>query len=195
MISVPRTRTVALVLLLAWLGSAAAAVSAAPWLAAAILLAGLIIAAAGRSASVIRGAKRDAGHSRIPTMRRVEAFLEGIDRLPIDEFRMLAVPVAEDHEAAVDQALQAAAAAGRRDVANDLRRSVDAGVARRFAEGGYDATMFGLGWRSEPTGPADRARVAGSIRDAALGLLVEDVVDDGTFAELVGPCAALVPEV
>jgi hypothetical protein len=191
---VPRTRTVALILVLAWLGTAAAAVRAAPWLALAIIAAGVIVVGAARGAAglpALRGAAQ--ASARTPTLGRVERFLEAVDRLPTDRLRMLAMPEDPARVEAVERALQAAATAGRRETAADLRRTVDDGIARRFAEGGYDATMFGLGWRSEPTGPSDRVRIAATVRDAALGVLVEDLIDRELFEELVGPCADLMP--
>ena len=54
--------------------------------------------------------------------------------------------------------------------------------------------MIGLAWRHEPMRPEDRERLVDTLTDAALGVIVRDLVDEATFDELIGPCTFLVGE-
>jgi len=199
---VPRTRTLALLVLLGWLFSAAFAVREAWGLLGPIVGAGIVFLAAvhGAGGAVQRPAARGSAPAFERQVRpddRVTQFLGRVDRLPTDRLRLLAGAELDDEigsprRQALERALDAARLAGRGAAAERLRQAIEEAIERRFAQGGYDPTMFGIAWRSEPVMPRERVAIAAALADAAVALLVRDRIGDDTFAELAGPVADLI---
>lgn len=125
---------------------------------------------------------------------RLAAFVDRLDRLPTDAVRLLAVrpldPVG--HEASRERAMGAARIGGRTALVDDATARIADWIARAFGTRSFDPEMVALAWRHEPLRLEDRERLRETLADAALAIAVEDLVDDATHAELVGPCGRLV---
>ena len=175
----------------------AATVNGSPLILAVLALAALIVAGAAR---VIRptAAGTSVEPNELATDRvdaSLGAFFDRIDRLPSDQLDMLAVrPLDPDaHRAAVARAIEAVSRLGRRDVLARADEAIEVDLPRRVSDSTFPSLgVVGLGARLNSL---DRVRLTATLRDAALGLIARDSLDEATFAELVGPCAGLVPEV
>jgi hypothetical protein len=140
--------------------------------------------------SVRRG---DGGAGDRDPQARLDRFLASLDRASIDEARVLAVRPLDRaaHDEARATALEAATGAGRGELVAASRHQVVRWVEGAFAANAYDPTFIGLAWRHEPLRPEDRLLLAETLADAALGLIVLDLVADSVADELIGPCAVL----
>jgi hypothetical protein len=153
--------------------------------------------------SVLPGVKRGTDHA-VPSDRRsasqpgdatarLAAILERLDRLSTDELRLLAVrpldPVA--HGAARSRAVDAARRSGRAAMVDEAATGIAAWLDQAFGSRSFDPTLVGLAWRHEPQRPEDRERLRETLADAVLAVAVEDLVDEATYGELLGPCATL----
>jgi hypothetical protein len=124
---------------------------------------------------------------------RLERFARTLERTPLGEVRMLgAVPLDPDaHRAAREAAVDAAAAGGRATLASQAMTRMGAWAARTMQPSRYMVTLDGVPWQRESLDPRDQPQVAESLRDAVLALAVMDLVDEGVFDELIGPCRNL----
>lgn len=174
---------------------AGAIVNGSPLIAAVLVLAVLIVAAA---AHAIRPADmgsfvepNELGVDRVDAS--LEAFFERIDRLPTDQLDMLAVrPLdAAAHRAAVGRAKEAVVRLHRAEVLSRADEAIEVDLPRRLSDSTFPSLgIVGIGARLSSL---DRVRLTATLRDAALALIVRDSLDEATFAELIGPCADLVP--
>lgn len=124
---------------------------------------------------------------------RLAGFLERLDRLPTDGVRLLAVRPLDvaAHEAASEWARQAARDHGRATMVEDATVYIAEWIGRAFGTRSFDPELVALAWRHEPLRIADRDRLQATLSDAALAVAVEDIVDEPTYGELVGPCGRL----
>jgi hypothetical protein len=126
---------------------------------------------------------------------RLAAFFDRLDRLPTDRLDMLAVRPLDParHQAAAELATLAVRRFGRRELLERGTQAVEEAVRVRVAAGfpiyGDGVIAGALHLRAE-----DAGRLAATLRDAALAVVSADALDEATFAELVGPCRALVGE-
>ena len=123
------------------------------------------------------------------TLQQINHFLEHLERTPFDALRMSAVrPFAP---AALNDARRraqlAADQAGRTELRLEVAGAIDAFLSRAFDGRPFDPT-----YSPEPMRPEDRARLLKTLADASLAVVAQDVIDDRTFDQLVGPCSQLV---
>lgn len=143
---------------------------------------------AGRLASAL-GFARGPVDPNAATLQQVDHFLERLERTPFDTLRTYAVrPLAP---AALNKARRSAQViadqAGRMDLRLGAASAVEDFLSRAFDRYPFDAT-----YRTEPMRPEDRARLIRTLVDASLAVVAQDVIDDQTFDQLVGPCSQLV---
>lgn len=142
---------------------------------------------ARRLASAL-GVDRKGVDPQAVNLRRIDRFLEQLERTPFDTLRVYAVqsfaPAALD--AARRHAQAAADEAGRMDLRLEAAGAVDAFLRRALDSHAFDPT-----YRAEPLRPDDRARLRRTLVDASLALVSRDLIDDRVFDELAGPCAQL----
>ncbi len=98
------------------------------------------------------------------------------------------------HDAARDDAREAARFGGRAALLEDTSRALSVWLDRAFGTRSFDPTILGLAWRLEPLRADDIARLHETLDDAALAVATEDLIDEATYAELLGPCAMLVED-
>lgn len=119
-------------------------------------------------------------------------FLDELERTPVEELRLLAVrPLDQDgHDAAREEAEDALRRSGRDQRHAAARAWVEELLRHAFSQPGY-SPVAALGIAHEPLDAAARVQVGRTIDDAVVALLAEDLVDEATYDELLGPCAGL----
>lgn len=122
----------------------------------------------------------------------LRGFLDELERTPVEELRLLAVrPLDQDgHDAARDEAEDALRRSGRDQRHAAARAWVEELLRHAFSQPGY-SPVAALGIAHEPLDAAARVQVGRTIDDAVVALLAEDLVDEATYDELLGPCAGL----
>jgi hypothetical protein len=142
----------------------------------------------GRLASAL-GFARERVDPNAATMQQVDQFLERLERTPFETVRTYAVrplaPVALNE--ARRNAQVTADEAGRMDLRLEVAGAIDTFLSRAFDGRPFDPTYI-----SEPLRPEDRARLLKTLVDASLAVVAQDLIDDRTFDQLVGPCGQLV---
>lgn len=120
---------------------------------------------------------------------RVDAFLERLSHLNLDDLAMVALP--EPDAAArsdmLQRALDAAEAAGRGEEARDAPARARDAIVRAYSFRGYDATWFGLNWGRSIGRASDRARLIAATEDAAVAEVVADLLPADDVAALREP--------
>lgn len=115
------------------------------------------------------------GDARAAAIERFEAFAQTLERLGLQDFRLV-VPAAQgraERQAWRAEAERIAAAAGIGDVLRAARSAVGEHVARVYAGGGFRPTWAGLNWGLS-TGPAeDQAAAIEAVEDAVTAVVVE----------------------
>jgi len=128
-------------------------------------------------------------------LRRLDAFATALDRLRVEDlFALAARPADADlHVAAREEAAREAAAAGRSDELAEAHERIE-----RYVLALFNASTLQPGWMEanwgRPGSAADRAHLAGSLRDAVIALTVEDLAPERIVDELLGPWAALLDD-
>jgi hypothetical protein len=143
-----------------------------------------------RLASAVRFERPGAASNRL-VYRRIEDFLEMLERTPFDGLRLYAVrslSPASLNEAR-HRAQTASDQAGRMDLRLDLAGAIADFLRRSIDNYAYDPTMIGTAWILRPE---DRERLRKTLVDASMAVVAQDLIDEATFDELVGPCARLV---
>lgn len=122
----------------------------------------------------------------------LRGFLDELERTPVEELRLLAVrPLDQDgHDAAREEAEDALRRSGRDQRHAAARAWVEELLRHAFSQPGY-SPVAALGIAHEPLDAAARVQVGRTIDDAVVALLAEDLVDEATYDELLGPCAGL----
>jgi hypothetical protein len=124
-----------------------------------------------------------------PAAERLEGFLARLGRLNVDDLAMIALPE-PDPDVRVEllqRAMDAAAAAGRREeLAAAPGRARDA-LVRSYSRRGYEPTWFGLNWGRSLSRPEDRARLIAAVEDAAVAAVVADLLSAEDVAALREP--------
>lgn len=126
---------------------------------------------------------------------RLDAFAAALDRLSVEDLLALAArpldPTAM--EAVRAEAERVAHASGRVAAIASAHERIE-----RFVLALFNASTLQPGWMEanwgRPGTAADRAHLAGSLRDAVTALALEDVLAPEAAAELLGPWSALVDE-
>lgn len=120
---------------------------------------------------------------------RLETFLEEIERTNVDDLIVVALPVPDRDERTkrLAAAADAAAATGRETLVAEARIRAREMLVGAFARRAYDPTWFGLNWGRSLGRSADRAALFAAAEDAAVGVVVQDLVDRELFAHLEAP--------
>jgi hypothetical protein len=133
---------------------------------------------------------------------RIDAFLERLQRLSVDDLGVLAIEPMDptDHDRLLDDADAAAAAAGRLDELDEAADRAHDAMVRSLAFRGYDPTWFGLNWGRSLGRADDRAALIGAAEDAAIAAVVADLAPETADAlkapfELVASMAGAAPNV
>lgn len=123
------------------------------------------------------------------TLQQVDHFLERLERTPFYTLRTYAVrPLAP---ATLNEARRRAQVIADQAGRMDLRLEV-AGAMETFLSRAFDRHPFDPTYSPEPMRPEDRVRLLKTLVDASLAVVAQDVIDDRTFDQLVGPCSQLV---
>lgn len=142
----------------------------------------------GRLASAL-GFARERVDPNAATLQQVDRFLERLARSPFYTLRTYAVrPLAP---AALNEARRRAQVTADDAGRMDLRLDV-AGAIETFLSRAFDGRPFDPSYSPEPMRLEDRARLLKTLVDASLAVVAQDVIDDRTFDQLVGPCSQLV---
>jgi hypothetical protein len=133
---------------------------------------------------------------------RIDAFLDRLDRLSIDDLQVLALSPADpaERDALHDRAEAAARAAGRLDELDDAADRANEAIVTALSFRGYEPTWFGLNWGRALARSEDRAALVQAVEDAAVAAVVADLVPEDAAAlaepfELVASMAGTAPAV
>jgi hypothetical protein len=120
--------------------------------------------------------------------RRVQAFLDDLDRLDIDALVQTALPASgPDVTAARHEAERLAREAGLEDVLADARATVRTTLIRRYDAGMYRPTMVGLQWGISEGSVDDRVRTVEAALDAVTAAVIEPLAPAGLVEQLASP--------
>jgi hypothetical protein len=133
---------------------------------------------------------------------RIDAFLDRLDRLSIDDLQVLALSPADpaERDALHDRAEAAARAAGRLDELDDAADRANEAIVKALSFRGYEPTWFGLNWGRALARSEDRAALVQAAEDAAVAAVVADLVPEDAAAlaepfELVASMAGTAPAI
>ncbi len=133
---------------------------------------------------------------------RIDAFLERLERLSIDDLQMLVLPPVDPDER--DRLLgridAAADEAGRLDELDDAADQAGSLIVRELSFRGLEPTWFGLNWGRAQARAEDRAALVQAVEDAAMAAVVADLIPEDAAAlaepfELVAAMAGTAPTV
>ena len=127
-------------------------------------------------------------------MSDLEAFLQRVERLRIEEMLARAAHPADDatHVVALEAAADAARFSGLDRAITDARRAIDDGVVELFNRSTVQPGWVEANW-GRPGTTEDRANLAHSLGEAATAILLGDRLDPADRDELLGAWADLVP--
>ena len=111
---------------------------------------------------------------------RLEVFLARLDRLALEDLRLVALPLpAPDERAAMlDPVRRAAAEAGRTVLVEDARRRAREAVMIAYNRHQYDPTWAGLNWGRSLGTTKDRLGLVVAAEDAAISAVMSDLLDE-----------------
>ena len=116
-------------------------------------------------------------------------FLRELGLLSIDDLAMVALPEPDPDERAalLQRAVDAADAAGRRELLASAPARARDSLFRAYSRRGYDPTWFGLNWGRSLGRADDRARLVAAVEDAAVAAVVADLLPADDVAALREP--------
>jgi hypothetical protein len=119
-----------------------------------------------------------------PTSERVRTFLDRLERLSVDELSVLALAPFDPSEAdrlrqRAEVAAEDAGRLGEFDEAVDRARDL---VVQAFSFRGLEPTWFGLNWGRSLSRAEDRALLLAAVQDAAMAIVVGDLLPDEAAA-------------
>lgn len=120
---------------------------------------------------------------------RLDAFLARLDRLALEDLRLVALPVPapEERDATLDVVRRAATEAGRTSLVEQARHRTRKAVMIAYDRHQFDPTWAGLnGGRSLGT-TRDRLGLVLAAEDAAIVEVMSDLLDEETLASLAEP--------
>jgi hypothetical protein len=120
---------------------------------------------------------------------RLEAFLARLDRLGLEDLRLLALPVpdAEERAALLAEIGEAAAAAGRTALVEEARERARGAIVTAYDRHVYDPTWVGLNWGRSLGTTKDRLGLMVAAEDAAMAAVMSDLIDEDLVASLAEP--------
>jgi len=120
---------------------------------------------------------------------RLDAFLARLDRLALEDLRLLALPLPDPVErAALLAEVDRVAGESRRSelVAEGRHRSKEA-IFRAYNRHQYDPTWAGLNWGRSLGTTRDRLGLVLAAEDAAVAAVLSDLLDEDTVITLTEP--------
>jgi hypothetical protein len=117
---------------------------------------------------------------------RLHGFLERLDRLALEDLRLVSLPLPDPDERAalLSEIDRVAADAGRRPLVEVARTKTREAIERAYARHQYDPTWAGLNWGRSLGTTNDRLSLALAAEDAAVASVMSDLLDDDTTAVL-----------
>ena len=117
---------------------------------------------------------------------RLGAFLERLDRLALEDLRLLALPLPDPvvRAAVLDEVNRAAATAGRTGLVDEARRRARDAIVIAYDRHLYDPTWAGLNWGRSLGTAKDRLGLTLAAEDAAVAAVMSDVLDQDLVESL-----------
>ncbi|HET9347386.1 MAG TPA: hypothetical protein VFO05_16960 [Candidatus Limnocylindrales bacterium] len=120
---------------------------------------------------------------------RLDAFLVRLDRVGLEDLRLLSLPLPDrDQRAALlAEVDRIAIDAGRKEQVDEARRRTRDAIERAYARHQYEPTWAGLNWGRSLGTTRDRLGLTVAAEDAAVAAVMSDLLDADTAAELTEP--------
>ena len=120
---------------------------------------------------------------------RLEAFIARLERLDLEDLRLLALPLPDPRERAalLENVDRVAAEAGRMALVDDARQRARDAVVSAYDRHAYDPTWTGLTWGRSLGTTKDRLGLVVAAEDAAVAAVMDDVLDEDLVATLTEP--------
>ena len=120
---------------------------------------------------------------------RLETFLARLDRLGLEDLRLLALPLPDPTERAVllSEVDRVAAQANRSKLVEEGRLRSRETMFRAYNRHQYDPTWAGLNWGRSLGTARDRLGLVLAAEDAAVATVLRDLLDEGTVITLTEP--------
>jgi hypothetical protein len=136
----------------------------------------------------VRPAAADRAGEDSPAVR-LDAFLARLDRLGLEDLRLIALPLPDAgvRAALLDHVDHVAGEAGRRRLVDEARTRTRAAIERTYARHQYEPTWAGLNWGRSLGTTSDRIGLALAAEDAAVASVMSDLLDEDTAAALAEP--------
>jgi hypothetical protein len=120
---------------------------------------------------------------------RLEAFLARLDRLGLEDLRLLALPLPDPTERAalLTEVERVAAEAQRAELLEEGRLRSREAMFRAYNRHQYDPTWAGLNWGRSLGTARDRLGLVLAAEDAAVAAVLSDLLDEDTVITLTEP--------
>jgi hypothetical protein len=120
---------------------------------------------------------------------RLEAFLARLDRLGLEDLRLLALPLPDPTErgALLTEVDRVATEAQRGNLVEEGRRRSREAIFRAYDRHQYDPTWAGLNWGRSLGTSRDRLGLVLAAEDAAVAAVLSDLLDEDTVITLTEP--------
>jgi hypothetical protein len=120
---------------------------------------------------------------------RLNAFLDRLDHVGLEDLRLVALPVPDPEERAalLAEIDRAADEGGRGPLVDEARKRTRAAIERAYARHQYEPTWAGLNWGRSLGTTSDRLGLAIAAEDAAVAAVMDDLLDEDTTAALAEP--------
>jgi hypothetical protein len=117
---------------------------------------------------------------------RLEDFLARLDRLDLEDLRLLSLPLPypDERRALHAEIMRQADAVGRRAMVEDARARAREAIISAYTNHQYDPTWIALNWARSLGTTKDRLGLILAAEDAAVAAVLGDVLDEDLAAEL-----------
>jgi hypothetical protein len=116
----------------------------------------------------------------------LDAFLARLNRLALEDLRLLALPLPDPavRAAVLDEVSRAAATAGRAALVDEARRRAPDAIVIAYNRHQYDPTWAGLNWGRSLGTAKDRLGLTLAAEDAAVAAVMRDALDEDLVESL-----------
>ncbi|HEU5204532.1 MAG TPA: hypothetical protein VFU17_09575 [Candidatus Limnocylindrales bacterium] len=120
---------------------------------------------------------------------RLDAFIARLQRLDLEDLRLIALPVPDPEERAalLETVDRVAAEAGRTALVDDARQRARDAVVTAYNRHAYDPTWAGLNWGRSLGTTRDRLGLVVAAENAAVAAVMDDLLDEDLVATLTEP--------
>ena len=120
---------------------------------------------------------------------RLDAFLARLDRLALEDLRLLALPLPDPVERAalLAEVDRVAGEARRSELVEEGRQRTREAILRTYNRHQYDPTWAGLNWGRSLGTARDRLGLVLAAEDAAVATVLGDLLDENTLISLTEP--------